>query len=584
MDIMNAITSGENVIMNDKYNCLLSPSIKCDDTINYLSYSSKIFSSEDNYKDYMTKYNEDLAIDTNNNYLIELPNKYCNINSDKIKKCSQLNIEEYNNIKNIITEESYSLENYINKPELLREFIINEPNFLKILLYEFKNLFKGLTFLSEKNVVHHNITPKNIIFNQQTKKMKFVNFGKRENKFNLINSFKKNKFNKYQLQIYYPFICFFMNYQNYTMYKNLTHEEETDFINFLENIFFDITYTPMIYNNNVILKEQFKNIDNIEEFKKYKLYIKSNQNINFFKITLKSFRHNYLKKQKSYSFFVQHVIDGIDIYGLSLTTLHFFKILKDKYSINKSVYDTLSSCLSYLTSNLPIPDITRTYIAEKAFFYFRLNYYFILDLLKKKKEINDINNLQYKLRHKDIVIYHGIVNNNYINHNGKLMRTFKYDSIFTYLNNLSSYNHSLIKKIIDDDRNHDKLNILIDKDAYYKIKYNLYCTDDKEMNPYSKKCVSKCKKDYHRNLNNLNFNCTKKNVNNSQKNINKSEKNINKSEKNKNKSQKNKNKSQHKKCPSGYERNPFTKACTKKCLSGYIRNLKFNCISEKDVL
>ena len=81
MDIMNAITSGENVIMNDKYNCLLSPSIKCDDTINYLSYSSKIFSSEDNYKDYMTKYNEDLAIDTNNNYLIELPNKYCNINN-----------------------------------------------------------------------------------------------------------------------------------------------------------------------------------------------------------------------------------------------------------------------------------------------------------------------------------------------------------------------------------------------------------------------------------------------------------------------------------------------------------------------
>jgi hypothetical protein len=221
-----------------------------------------------------------------------------------------------------------------------------------------------------------------------------------------------------------------------------------------------------------------------------------------------------------------------------------------------------------------------------------------------KKNTNNIS--QYKLKSNDIIIYNGNSNKNYINYNGKLMRTFNSNNIFIYLNNLSSYNYSIIKKIIDEHTSN--INILINKEAYYKIKYNLYCSDDKEINIYTRKCINKCPKNYQRNFYDRNFKCTRKNIkytilddknkknkiidnkiidnkNINYKNIN--YKNINYKNMNyKNKKNKiidNKNK-KTKKCPSNYEINPFTKACTSKCPSGYIRNLKFNCISKKDVL
>jgi hypothetical protein len=373
-----------------------------------------------------------------------------------------------------------------------------------------------------------------------------------------------------------------MNYQNYITYKNITNEENEDFIKFLQHIFFDESYTEIKYKNTFKLKEQFKNMDTSEQLKKYKLHIKSNYDKTFFKTILSSFKDNYLNKNQSYSTFIKYIINGIDIYGLSLTTLLFFKILKKTFSSKKSnSYDYLSKILNNMIDNSPSPTNIKTCMAEKAFIYFRINYYFILNLLNKKttstdnETINKQNKSQYKLIQQNITTYHGIINKNYIDHNGKLMRSFTPTNIFTHLNNLSSHNNSLIKEIIDSNKNKDTLNILIDKEAYYKIKYNLYCENEEEVNPYTKKCVSKCPTDSRRNFNNSNFNCTNKNKNkNKNKNNKKSQKKI--------KTQKKKKKS--KKCHSGYERNPFTKECTRKCLTGYIRNLKFKCIAEKNVL
>jgi uridine kinase len=55
-----------------------------------------------------------------------------------------------------------------------------------------------------------------------------------------------------------------------------------------------------------------------------------------------------------------------------------------------------------------------------------------------------------ELKLNDITTYYGNSNKNYINYNGKLMRAFNTTNIFTHLNNLSSHNYSIIKKIIDE--------------------------------------------------------------------------------------------------------------------------------------
>ena len=97
MDSINNIMSGGNAIINNKNNCLLSPSIKCDDNINYSSYSSKILPNTTIFNDYITDYNNNFIMDKENKYLIKLP-KTCDIQQNKINECSKL--ENINNINN----------------------------------------------------------------------------------------------------------------------------------------------------------------------------------------------------------------------------------------------------------------------------------------------------------------------------------------------------------------------------------------------------------------------------------------------------------------------------------------------------
>ena len=601
MDSINNIMSGGNAIINNKNNCLLSPSIKCDDNINYSSYSSKILPNTTIFNDYITDYNNNFIMDKENKYLIKLP-KTCDIQQNKINECSKL--ENINNIKNIITEESYSLQDYINNPKLLNKFIENENNFLKIFLSEFKNLFEALIILDEKNVSHLKINPKNIIFNQKTKKIKFINFGERINKIFLINNyFNENRNYKYDFNIYYPFICFFVNYSNYQNYKHLSKEEDTNFINFLKHTFFDEKYTEtnnIRKSRNLIrLKEQFTIIKNNEKFIKYKKHIQnyySSDKTTFFNGILTYDKNNYIRNT-NYKSFLKCTINAVDIYGLSMSLLLFFNIFKNTYSIDPNVYNKLLTCFNDLAINIPSSKIERTCIPKKSFTYFKKRCDEILQYLKKKQPMN-INfkknisdDSQYKLKSSDIIIYNENSDKNYIDYNGKLMRAFNATNIFTHLNNLSSHNYSMIKKNIDKHTGSiNRLIILINKEAYYKIKYNLYCSDNEEVNIYTRKCVTRCPKDYQRNFNNRNFKCTRKNIKNKNiknkniKNKNINDKNINDKIIKKNKIiEKNKNKKTEK-CPLGYERNPFTKTCTRKCPSGYIRNLKFNCISEKDVM
>lgn len=590
-----SIITGRHTIINNKNNCLLFPNIKCNNNSSSSSYSSKILPNLATYNNYIKDYNENLIMDKENKYLIKLID-HCDIQQNKINECTNLENIDNNNIKNIITEESYSLQDYIDNPELIKKFIENENNFLKIFLSEFKNLFEGLIILDKKGISHLKINTKNIIFNQQTKKIKFIDFGEKINKIFLINNyFDKNRNYKYDFNIYYPFICFFINYSNYQIYKKLTREENTNFINFLKHIFFDEKYveTNSVRRsmNLIRLKEQFtiKIKQNNEKFIKYKSYIQhyyKSDKTKFFNGILTYDTNNHIRNTV-YKSFLKYTINSVDIYGLSISLLLFSEMLKNKNFIDTNTYNKLSNCLNELAINIPSSKIERTCIPEKSFIYFKKKSNEILEYLNKKQQSNisannnvQLNNniSQYKLQLRDIATYYGNSNKNFIEYNGKLMRAFNTTNIFTHLNNLSSHNYSIIKKIIDENLSSmNRLIILIDKEAYYKVKHNLYCSDNKEVNIYTKRCVTKCPKDYRRNFNDRNFRCTRKNIKN--KNINK--KNINDKIIKKNKIiEKNKTK----KCPLGYEKNPFTKTCTRKCPSGYIRNLKFNCIAEKDVL
>ena len=581
--------NSDNVIINGLNNCLLASNITCPNDINRTnnSYSSKILANQYLYSNYINKYKEDHKLDPNNKYLVVVKDKdTCNIDKQLINKCSNLTDIDNNHITNTITEESYSLQHYIDNPTLLKNIIMeNEKTFIELILSEFNNLYRALIFLHDKDIAHLKIEPNNIIFNQKTKKMKFINFGQRISKNELIKGLGKAiKSYKYEFSIYHPFICFFLNIQNFNNFKNLTNEEYVDFINFLKHTFFDEPYNvpslPQRRGLTILrnLKSQFISRINLtkEKFEKYKIYIKSQHDSSFFFANI-----DYLKKVRLKTF-LKYTINSIDIFGLSTTLMQFTKMLKNNYPLKyiPNVSNMLITTFKDLSINFPLLSNNSISIyPKKSFIRYRTKHNYILEYLKKTgkniKPNPDQYKQQYKLKTIDIVPFDKKTTNKYINNNGKLMRAFDADNVFIHLNKLSHHNYDKIKKLIDDNKKYNNLLILINKEAYYKIKYGIYCKQDEEINIYTKKCIQKCPKNYQRDFNDKQFRCLRK----SQKKSNTF--NIKKSKKIKSIMKKSKT---LKKCPSGYERNPFTKKCTKKCLSGYIRNLKFNCIPKKDVL
>ena len=571
---MNLISN--DVIINGENNCLLYSNIICpNDTTNYQSYSSKILANQYLYDDYINKYKEDHKIDPNNKYLVVVKYKNtCDIKKNLIQKCSNLTDIDENNITNTITEESYSLQHYIDNPRLLKNFIENEKTFFQLFLSEFNKLYESLVFLHDKDIAHLKIEPKNITFNQKTKKMKFINFGQRISKNKLINELGKNIFYKYEFSIYHPFICFFLNTQNFKNFKILTDVQNADFINFLKNIFFDEPYseTSSSASSSVLnrLKQQFTSRinSNKEKFEKYKIYIKSHHKVSEFFLNI-----NYIKKVYLTTF-LKYTINSIDIFGLSKSFIQFTEMLKDNYTL-PNISNMLLNTLKYFSNNFPSFEDYKLIYPEKTFVHFKILYNNILKDLKKQ-ETHTQYDTQYKLKPSDITSFYKNTTKKYINNNGKLMRAFDADDIFKHLNKLSNHNYNVIKKKIDNNKNYNNLLILIDKEAYHKIKHGIYCKHDEEINIYTKKCIQKCPKKYQRDFNDKQFKCLS---NSKVKSIK-----LKKINKIKYLSNKSKNSKTFKKCPDGYERNPFTKKCTKKCPTGYIRNLKFNCISEKNVL
>jgi hypothetical protein len=555
-----------NTIINDtETECLIFPNIICD-YVERPNYSSKIMEVNNAFK-YMQKYNQFTQIDGDNNYLIDIQ-LYCNtFNKTSIaSSCPIFHSKNANNsLSNIITEEYYTLKDYINNPTLLKSFIDKHPkNFANIFFLQFKQLFLGLQNIIKNNKCHGKITPENITFNPNTEKLKFINYGMFENTEVLKTNLRLNFF--FGLKKYRPMACFFANYHTFRNFSYLQKRNRDIFYHHVRNKLNDTPSIPRIGNQVPALSTLINQFDRINNANlvDYKAFIIRNGKTSI-KI-LHDIKTIYVgndlsKNDEKYKIFLQNIICGIDIYGLSLTIAEFIKTVHDNYPFNNEMYKKLINFLNKITDE----SITE-----------RMSYdidHLIENLISKitanvkihaNENIPQIKNTtQYELKSKDIQLFNGSANKNYINYNHRVMRVFTKNNIFKHLN-LSSKNYTKIRKIMNNAKY-----ILIDKDAYYKIKYKLFCADNTEINPFTRKCVKKCNYDHYRYFHDDIFTCKKY------------------SKKNKHSRSSNndsKSKKYRKKCSQGYERNPFTKRCTRKCSKGYIRNLKFNCISEKDVL
>ena len=164
--------------------CVFKPSLKCNENIGtYENKVSKVM-DEDNANDELKEYYTINKIEGLDNYAILNP-ILCHPTiteefTSSVKKCKGLTKEGTTNYAMLIYEdggknlnEFLSFANFKKlqvQQENLEEIIIN---FLTSLI----TLIDGLMFLKTKNILHRDIKLANIVYNFNTKKIKYIDFG-----------------------------------------------------------------------------------------------------------------------------------------------------------------------------------------------------------------------------------------------------------------------------------------------------------------------------------------------------------------------------------------------------------------------
>jgi serine/threonine protein kinase len=173
-----------NVIGEGTYGCVHKPSLKCKDNVpvSYENTVSKTISKRDASKEIM-EYKNIVKADRDDDFYLGKP-VLCDIdniskNKSAIEKC-KIADEVLNNLSGykliVMRDGGENLETYSKK---VRNWPLTQENKRKceLFLLESLRLFKGLVVFKKHDLIHHDLKPQNIVFNEKDNRLNFIDFG-----------------------------------------------------------------------------------------------------------------------------------------------------------------------------------------------------------------------------------------------------------------------------------------------------------------------------------------------------------------------------------------------------------------------
>ena len=519
------------VLGEGTYGCIHKPSLKCKNKkINYKDKVSK-FMNKIKANEEMKEYKSINKVDKNQEFYTGNPIK-CKLEKSPIidsaiRKCQIFDSNKYFDDYSllIMNDGGLDLEKFAKKMHNKSKSKETEEIMEKFWIESYRILY-GLKIFSENDIIHRDLKPGNIVYNEDTNRMNFIDFGLMESKKKIIRECKKSN---YPWTVWWslPFEFEFLNKNEFMNFANKSLEQKKEYFkNLIKKISHQNNYI------NIFLSQITNNVnENI-----INLFIK-----NYYKTLI-----NDIQKEK-YDSFLEKSVNTIDIYGTSIAFLYVLK--KTKHLIDEDFYKKLMNFfLRGCSSNLET----------------RLEPNFILNEFEIILEQHGL--LQKYNKHID---NHKILEN-IINIPTNIQNEIdKLDSPKLFTSNNTNTNITQTKKCKEGSELHPITNrcIKICKPGYSrndkfkcvknktvkqkKIPENKPCKEGTEKNPITNRCVKICKPGYSRNDK---FKCVK------------------------NKTVKQKKIPENKPCKEGTEKNPITNRCIKICKPGYSRNDKFKCV------
>jgi len=188
------------VIGEGTFGCVLKPSLECKDKpgISYINKVSKLLSKSDAKKE-IAEYSKVSNADKKNKFYLGKPedcpvnDTYSNINAIRYCKIGSDAIRQLDKYQLILMEDGG--ENIVDYTDKMRSWPKSEmstENCEKFAL-EALRLFAGLKLFLDKNLVHHDLKPQNIVYNAAAGRLNFIDFGMMKSKRTIMTEARKGQ-------------------------------------------------------------------------------------------------------------------------------------------------------------------------------------------------------------------------------------------------------------------------------------------------------------------------------------------------------------------------------------------------------
>lgn len=322
------------IIGEGSYGCAYKPSLRCTKkNIKYNNKISKLITTE-NAKKEMDEYKVISKIDKNKNFFLGIPinckfNHSLKSNISSLKKCKSKNFKKKMKKLDLLIMENggIDIDNYSYN---LRSKAYSPENIKKAeqLLIEFHRLLLGIRLFIESGIIHHDLKPQNIVYDESKNRLNFIDFGLTRSKTSIIRSCLKSENWLAEYHWSFPLEMKFLNKHDYLHFCSKTKEEKESYYN---NLFVKSINTGSSTTIANIIRLFFSYVIPSSNY---------NEHINvFLKELFDTLIHEY--HEKDYRSFLDKSIDSIDIYGLGISFLFFLKntshLLKKK--LKDELYD-----------------------------------------------------------------------------------------------------------------------------------------------------------------------------------------------------------------------------------------------------
>jgi serine/threonine protein kinase len=243
------------VIGEGTYGCVTKPSLKCrDKSIAYNNKVSKIMVKEDALNEYtdMVELSKNKSI---YEYIIPKPELCKPMIDDSfhetLKKCEN---EEFPETKDedflilVMEDGGVSLRTLTEK--IMHTMTEHDVN---VFLSKVHHLMTGLIYFNKKGIVHHDIAPRNVVYNIKTGKIRFIDFGLLQNSRVMIDECRKSINKNAKFWSNFPPEN---GYANYNKYQN--SHLDMDYNLFLERLVYTFDWFSLGYTMQSVLKELYR--------------------------------------------------------------------------------------------------------------------------------------------------------------------------------------------------------------------------------------------------------------------------------------------------------------------------------------